>query len=52
MIFSENQGLRPVDCSIEPHNIKQFEKRQMPNREYAFIKIVGGKTSYTLPDDG
>ncbi len=28
------------------------EKRQMPNREYAFTKLVGGKTSYTLPDDG
>lgn len=26
------------------------DNRQLPDREYAFTKIVGGKSSYTLPD--
>ena len=43
-------GAHPLRLDVK-YLDAEMEKRQMPNREYAFTKIVGGKTSYTLPDD-
>ncbi len=40
----------PLRLDVKFLNI-DMDKRQLPNREYAFTKIVGGRTSYTLPDD-